>query len=201
MTDRDLLALCRAGSPDAFDRLVETHYDYLLGLCWRITGDRAAAEDSVQEAYLRMIRSIDRLDPRPSLRPWLRRVATNICLDQIAKSKQRAEIAWLDLADGGADGSDAGINESAAVGGANSADLDPVARQVVERSEIAAVAAAMSDLNGQQRAILSLKVVDGLSYEAISDILGMPIGTVKSHLARARAKLRQTLATGGDADA
>jgi len=182
-TDRDLIALCRTGSPGAYERLVETHYGYLLAHCMRITGNRAEAEDAVQEVLLRMVRSINRLDPQPSLRPWLRRVATNVCIDQAGRAERGGRVH-------SGDAELAGLADKAAL---TTADSDPVGRQVVERAEIAAVSEAMEGLGRTQRSVLLLRVVEGMSYDAISAALGLPIGTIKSHLSRARSQLRRAL--------
>lgn len=182
-TDRELIALCRSGAPRAYERLVEAHYGYLLAHCMRITGDPAEAEDAVQEVLLRMVRSINRLDPQPSLRPWLRRVATNVCIDQAGRAERGGRVL-------SGDADLVGIADNAAL---TNVDSDPVGQQVVERAQLAAVSAAMEGLGRTQRSVLLLRVVEGMSYDAISSALGLPIGTIKSHLSRARSQLRQAL--------
>jgi len=188
-TDRELVALCRAGTPGAYERLVEAYYGYLLAHCVRITGNRVEAEDAVQEVLLRMVRAIHRLDPQPSLRPWLRRVATNVCIDQAGRAKQV----------GGLQVGDADLTDLADAAAFATGEQDPVGRQVVERSDLAAVSAAMDTLNRTQRSVLILRVVEGMSYDAIGSALGLPVGTIKSHLSRARSQLRRSLLdTGSD---
>jgi RNA polymerase sigma-70 factor (ECF subfamily) len=153
----------------------------------RITGNRAEAEDAVQEVLLRMVRSIHRLDPQPSLRPWLRRVATNVCIDQAGRAERGGGVQI-------GNGDLTGLADQAALA---TFDSDPVGQQVVERAQIAAVSAAMEGLGRTQRSVLLLRVVEGMSYDAISTVLGLPIGTIKSHLSRARSQLRRALPDSG----
>jgi RNA polymerase sigma-70 factor (ECF subfamily) len=181
-TDREIIALCRSGAAEGYDALVAAHSSYLLSFCWRITGDRTEAEDAVQEVFLRLVRSLPKLDPQPSLRPWLRRVAANVCISE-ARRRSRGPVLGAD------DAAVAAEFEAPGLAGA-----DPVAGQVLERADVAAVGRAINSLSRPQRAVLIMRVVDGLGYESIAAALGLPVGTVKSHLARARAQLRLAIA-------
>ncbi len=180
--DRDIIALCREGKDEGFRQLVETHHEYVLRLCWRMLGDREEAHDAAQEVFLRVIRSLDRLDPRPSLRPWLRRVATNICLNAASRRSRQAAVPLEEEVVEMAVGLD-----SRGGGG------DPVSREAQTRLDLDSVAREMDRLSRQQRMVLVLRVVEDMSYEAIGQLMGLPTGTVKSHLSRARAQLREAL--------
>lgn len=83
------LHLCRHGKEDAFDLLLDRHYEYVLKLCWRMTGHRDEAMDLTQEVFTRLITYLARINPQPSLRPWLRRVAINLCLTALSSSRRR----------------------------------------------------------------------------------------------------------------
>ncbi len=180
--DREIIALCREGKDEGFRRLVEAHHDYVLRLCWRMLGDREEARDATQEVFIRVIKSLARLNPKPSLRPWLRRVATNICINTAGRRTRQATVAFeeedAEMAIALECGREAG---------------DPVSRQTETRLALDSVARQMDRLSRPQRMVLVLKVVEDLSYEAIGELMGLPVGTVKSHLSRARAQLRGAL--------
>lgn len=180
--DREAIALCREGREEGFRQLLEAHHDYVLRLCWRILGDREEARDATQEVFVRVVKSVGKLNPDPSLRPWLRRVATNICLNAAEKRTRHPEVLFAEE------------DAEMAVGlDARRVAGDPVSRQTETRLALDSVAREMDNLSRPQRTVLILKVVEDLSYEAIGELMGLPIGTVKSHLSRARAQLRGAL--------
>jgi len=87
--ERELLAAARGGDEDAFRRLVEAHRDGLSAHCYRMLGSLYDAEDALQETLLRGWRGLPAHQGRSSLRPWLHRIATNVCLDAIARRPKR----------------------------------------------------------------------------------------------------------------
>src|SRR6185369_12885304 len=97
-------AAVRAGDESAFSALAERHRRELLVHCYRMLGSFPDAEDAVQETLLRAWRYRDTLKEGAPLRPWLYRIATNACLDAIARDERRAVLAAKAAADGGNDG-------------------------------------------------------------------------------------------------
>src|SRR5919201_5164056 len=87
--ERELLDAARAGDEDAYRRLVEPHRPELHAHCYRMLGSVQDAEDALQDALLRAWRGLARFEGRSSLRSWLYRIATNSCLDQIARRPKR----------------------------------------------------------------------------------------------------------------
>ncbi len=143
-------------------------------------GSREEALDLTQEVFARMLASLPRLDPQPSLRPWLRRVALNLCLNAL-EFRGRDPLA----------GREAKFDRDRDT--AEQTAPDGVVQTVVARDRLDHVASAVKLLSPMQRAVVVLKAVDGLSNERISLMLELPEGTVKSHLSRARNKLRQAI--------
>ncbi len=140
-----------------------------------LTSDRHLADDLVQSACLKALERWHQWQPGTSLASWLFRIVQNTWIDEFrARARQPVdedEDALLDLP--GDDG-----------------------RAIVERrSELRAVRRAIADLPEDQRAVLMLVTVDGLSYQEAADALGIPMGTVMSRLARARVRLTDTLGT------
>ncbi|MDP2871101.1 MAG: RNA polymerase sigma factor [Bacillota bacterium] len=184
LPDRDLVLLCRDGAENAYRALLDRHYVYVLKLCWRMTGVRDEAMDLTQEVFTRLITSLPRLQPQPSLRPWLRRVALNLCLSALSA---RRRIGQAEVCVNGQDGDgEFGARDR----------VDQVAQAVMARERLSRVAAAMQSLSPVQRAVVILKAVDGLSHGHIARILDLPQGTVKSHLSRARTRLRHATSGG-----
>jgi RNA polymerase sigma-70 factor, ECF subfamily len=177
-----------------------SHYDRVHALCRRILSNDADALDATQDALVAVIRSIARFDGRSSFGTWLYRIATNACLDELRRRRRRPAVGLPSDLDGssflsshrspsiGADG--AGFRPGHAfhpvLGGA---DDDP--------AEIASahvdVDAALRMVAVDHRVALVLREVCDLSYEEIADILDIPIGTVRSRIARGRGALADLL--------
>ncbi|MFF4368239.1 sigma-70 family RNA polymerase sigma factor [Streptomyces sp. NPDC001594] len=166
---------------------LEAYRKELTGYCYRMLGSYAEAEDAVQEALVRAWRNAERFEGRSSVRSWVYRIATHVCLDALAAGKRRA--LPMDLS-GPADG--------ATPPGAPAADqawIDPLPGSdpsaVAEASESVRLAfvAALQHLPPRQRATLILRQVLGFSAREVADLHGSTIASVNSALQRARATL------------
>jgi RNA polymerase sigma-70 factor (ECF subfamily) len=139
-------------------------------------GERRAAEDQTQEAFIRAYQRLDRFDPQRPFGPWIRRVAANLCLNTLER-RQPPGLALDDERD---------------VPLAAPEQDDPAAAR--EETEAAAeVRAAILDLPPRYRAVIELRHFQELSYDEIAAALHLPLSDVKSHLFRARRLLAQTL--------
>ena len=157
----------RGGDKAALDALLRRHYDRLYALCRRMTGDPADAADACQEALMAIVRGLGGFDGRSAFGTWAYRVTTNACLDELRRRRRRPEP---------------GLPEGAAE------PFSPV--DDIEASTIRAdLDVALRSLPGDFRAAVVLRDVCGLSYQEISDILGIPPGTVRSRIARGRGAL------------
>lgn len=168
--DRELTLAARDGDRAAFGVLVRRYQRSIHGIGLRFLRSEADADDLVQETFLRAWNAIDRFDPDRPLLPWLRRIATNWALNRIDSSRRRGEEELTDV-----------VPSSA-----------PSAEDELERTRLnERVRSALQQLPEDQRMILVLRAVDGLSYREIADTLDVPIGTVMSRLARARESMRK----------
>ena len=184
----ELVRRCREGSDAAYAVLVREHRPRLFTLALRLTGDRATAEDVVQEAFLAAFKAIDRFEPKPSLAAWLNTITVRIAKRAAFRERARANTS-LSTIEGGADAHNltaAGLIDSGV-------DGDPVA--AAESAELRAqVAAAIERLPFNYRAAVVLRFVTGLDYAAAAEAMGVPLNTFKSHLLRGTRLLRADLA-------
>ncbi len=175
------VAAAEAAAADAaraarFEQLYRDHADRVYGLCLRMSGDPAAATELAQDAFVRAWQQLDRLAPGTDAGAWLWRLATNVVLN--ARRGERRRLARV-----------------APVGGA-AADLAPLER-ADHRTPLAvrrlALGAAVARLPERARHVYVLHDVEGYAHDEIAALLGVAAGTVRAHLHRARALLREAL--------
>lgn len=178
------MAAAQSGDRRALDTLLRRHAEALHGLCRRITGNDADADDATQEALLAIVRGLGRFDGRSAFTTWAYRVATNACLDELRRRQRRPEPTDDELLDGLRGGAGAGDD-----------------RSIETSSDRIDIDAALSDLSPEFRAAVVLRDLLGLEYAEISDVLGIPAGTVRSRIARGRAALADRLRADGNPEA
>lgn len=162
-----------------FGRMTLDHIDALYGYALTLTRDATAAEDLVQETYLRAVRAAKQFSPNSNLKGWLFVILRNAWLNNLRH--ERHGPASLDL--------EAEENAARWIGDSNN---DPYVLYLrkLEREEIRQ---AINGLPILHREIVVLRDIEGFSYQEIATMLGCPAGTVMSRLGRARKKLRQVL--------
>ena len=162
-----------------FERAVALHKDRVHAYATMMLRDAVEAQDVAQEALVRLWRHRQRVD-EPGARPWLTRTAHNLCVDRLRRRRVRSEVADGDtLVDRQSDG-------------------NPGPQQQAEAGEIGTrIARALATLSEIDRAVIVLREVQGLPYDEIASALGLPLGTLKARLHRAREKLRSSLAHAG----
>jgi RNA polymerase sigma-70 factor (ECF subfamily) len=171
MTDQPL-----ADPTPTWDEVVDQHSARVYRLAYRLTGNRADAEDLTQEVFVRVFRSLDSYTPG-TFEGWLHRITTNLFLDQ---ARRRARIRFDSLGD----------QPDGRLPGRTPAPDHQVLDTVFDSDVEQALMALAPDF----RAAVVLCDVEGLSYEEIADVLGLKLGTVRSRIHRGRAQLRRALA-------
>lgn len=161
------------GDHDAFAEIVRRHQSAVYNVARRLLGDRHEAEDAAQEAFLRAYRFLDRYDPHRPLRPWLQRIAVNVCLNR-PKSGQTERFLDEGLPP---------FTEPAP---------GPEAQTVI-RERNARLRAELLRLPPRYRVVIELRHFQELSYEEIARELNRPLSDVKSDLFRARRLLAERL--------
>lgn len=176
--DSHLVSESKRGSLAAFNLIVERYQSQVYNLTARILGNRTSAEDVTQEAFISAHRAIGGFRGG-SLRAWLLRIATNRCYDYLRSSRRRPEDS---------------LDEAMLNPGFAAPSPDPSPDRVALGNELlGAIQQAILSLPVDQRTVLTLIDVQGLSYEEASEAISVSMGTVKSRLSRARAGVRDRL--------
>jgi len=182
LSDDELVTAARGGDRNALDQLLRRHYDRIYAVCRRVTGGTRDADDACQEALIKITRSVARFDGRSAFGTWAYRIATNASLDELRKRKRRPMLHSVRPGDD--HGDDDGPREI----------VDPMAAKRVDAiADRLAIDDALGDLGEDFKAAVVLRDVADLDYDEIADILEIPLGTVKSRIARGRSALADKL--------
>ena len=178
-----LIQRCLAGDETANAELVFEHHRLVLGLAAHLLGDREEALDLSQEVFLRVFRTLHRFRGQSSLRTWIFRIVVNQVRNRQRWWRRRSRSSMVSL--------DEHIREHGDI--VLGADASTPDRELARKELSARLKAALQHLPFDQRTALVLREVEGLRYEEIAFSLGLPVGTVKSRLTRARQALREEL--------
>lgn len=184
--DLALLDAWRHGDASAMGSLLRGYQSRVYAVCFRMLRSTDEAADLTQEALVRVLEGLHTYDGRSQLSTWIIRVAMNCCLSHLRKQKLRRHASLDDFGQRSGSWASMGANLE------SDSDSEPGGAQGVERHERRiAVVRALARLDPETRAILVLRDTQGLEYQQIGEVLGVPVGTVKSRLFRARAALRE----------
>lgn len=194
--DVALLLKAQQGDRGAYGQIILLYQDRLYNAVLRMVGDREEARELTQEAFTRGLSKLDSFRGDASPYTWLFRIAVNLAISQLRKV-QRVRVFSLDRPS--ANGQGGGGRD--ATQAANLVDrvardrseLPPQRAERRERDE--AVLAALGRLDAEYRAVLVMRDIEGFDYQQMADVLGLPLGTLKSRLFRARLALRDELRT------
>jgi len=187
--DLKLVEAIRSGNTQAWPALISRHQDRLFSTCLRMVHNRETAADLTQDAFVKIIQHIASFDGRAKLSTWMIKITMNVCLSKLRSEKVR-KAASLEALQDGARGTqtDPGRGMDFEQGREQGTSSSVEAHEDQER-----VLAALRLLDPDQRAVLILCDCRGQSYEQISEVLGVAVGTVKSRLFRARTALRDAV--------
>lgn len=166
-----------------FERQSLAHMEAAYNLAYWLVRDRDDAQDIVQDAYLRAFRAYDRMTGE-DMKPWLLTIVRNVAYRWLSVRKRSANVISFEGAVSGRDGDDERLLEVASE--------DPSAEDVLmSRADQGLVHGALAQLPPAFREVIVLRELEGLTYQEIASVTGVPIGTVMSRLARARDQLRE----------
>jgi RNA polymerase sigma-70 factor (ECF subfamily) len=171
--DRILIGRCLKGDEGAFEELLDKYRTSVFSICMRMVRNRSSAEDIAQEVFVKIFSALDRYDPTYPFSSWLYRITSNLCIDYLRKEKERT----LSLDQPVGEDDDMLIQVSARTAGPD--------REVESREMMTMLEEAIARLPEHYRIIVVLRHQEELSYEEISETLGIPLGTVKARIHRA----------------
>jgi RNA polymerase sigma-70 factor (ECF subfamily) len=176
--DDDLVARCRAGSEAAFADLVDSYKTLVFGVISQVVADHSQVEDLAQDVFLKIHRGLPSFRGEAKLSTWIYRIILNVCTDAAPRQRPSASLDERD-----AEGK---LRYDPAV-------RDTAFGAIELRDELEH---AIAELPVEQRFLISAHYFGGLQYQELADTLGVPIGTVKTQLHRAKARLRVLLEQG-----
>jgi RNA polymerase sigma-70 factor (ECF subfamily) len=180
MDEQALIEAARRGDLPAFNQLILTYQGMAYNLAYRILGEGESAADATQDAFVKAFRNLGQYRGG-SFKAWLLRIVTNVCYDQLRSLQRRPASSLEDVA---ADNEHTG----------QLIDAAELPSDYTLRKELGAVIQrGIELLPAEQRTVLVLSDIEGLSYEEIATVMNTSLGTVKSRLSRARAKVRDFL--------
>jgi RNA polymerase sigma-70 factor (ECF subfamily) len=180
--DAEVVRQCRLGNEQAYRQLIERYQPRIYSLAVRMVGQAQDAEDVTQETFVRMFRAIDRYDPARPFAAWLFTIASRLCIDHIRRRRSRP-ISLVQRETGSQDEHLIEVEDTG---------LKP--DEIVSRAEEEQRAHTLVDsLPPHYRIVVMLRHQQDLSYEEISQVLHLPLGTVKARIHRARALLKERL--------
>jgi len=174
-SDSELVARCLDGSDEAFAELVDRYKNLVFGVISQVVFDQTRVEDLAQEVFLKIHRGLPSYRAEARLSTWIFRIVRNVCSD--ASRRERLNASLDEREDDGR------LRHEPAA-------LDPAFRGFELREELEK---AIATLPAEQRLLISAHYFGGQGYHELADILEIPIGTVKTQLHRAKARLRVTL--------
>lgn len=191
--DAELVKEVMAGKTDAYAELVHKYQDRVFNACWRICGHLEDARDITQDAFVKAFENMASFRQQSNFYTWIFRVAVNLALSHRRKSQRRRTLT-LD-----ASPDVQGTQASGLARLADEGSRDP-AETAGDAEMLSAASMALHALEEDQRVVVVLRDIEGLDYEEIGEILGIPKGTVKSRLHRGRMTLRAAIAPGNSRD-
>ena len=182
--DNQIIGEVRAGNSRRYGQLIDRHKDKAVTLALRLTGSREEAEELVQDAFLRAFRSLDRFRGDAKFSTWFYRILYNLCMTRVTRRKGKPEVRTL-----------GGDNEQR-LNTLKVDEEDLTIHERLEQEELQEIIAQEIDrLPGNYKSAVTLFYVQEMSYEEISVVQDLPLGTVKTNLFRGRNLLRERVTT------
>ncbi len=184
--DAALVRAIQAGDIAAFDQLVLKHKDKLFNLIYWFLGDYQEANDCAQETFIKVFKSLKKFRFESAFSTWLYRIAMNTCKNRLKSSAYRWKKKTVPLEN--PEGSNGGSFSSAIRN-----DSTSPAIELEKKERLKLIQKSIDSLPEDQKRVVVLRDIQGLSYDEIADISGLNLGTVKSRIARGRLDLRNKL--------
>jgi len=192
-TEAESLRRAQKGDRAAYGQIVLAYQDRLYNAVLRLVGDREEARELTQEAFTRGLVNLDSFRGDASPYTWLFRIAVNLAISRLRKVQRHRvfSLSWSGRDGNGHHGND--DQASSLVDRLSDASSPSPPQDLEKREEAEQVLAALGRLDAEYRAVLVMRDIEGFDYQQMADVLGLPLGTLKSRLFRARLALRDQL--------
>lgn len=181
--ETELIKKCQNGDIDSFDLLVSMYSERAFAVAFSVMGNRHDAGDMTQEAFIKVFKNINKFNFQSAFNTWLHRIVKNVCIDELRKRKKGTIVSL-----------DASINSDDGEYVMQIPDGSPSIQEILEREEMQEfIWKALDELKENHRLVLVLADIKGYDYTEVADIIGVPVGTVKSRISRARLKLAEII--------
>lgn len=183
--DKILVARCREGDRSAFRAIVSKYERRVYGIVIGMIRDREESWDLTQDIFVKVYRHLDSFEGNSSLYTWIYRIAVNLCIDHL----RRKRIVKVEYDDTRAQGEPSDVVFPLM----SQTDSEAPPKRLLREELMAKVNTALEQLSPKHKQMIILREVEGLSYQEISDVLGISIGTVMSRLFHARKNMQKVL--------
>jgi RNA polymerase sigma-70 factor, ECF subfamily len=188
MDEPALILAAKEGDLASFNCLVLTYQDLVYNQAYRMMGEPEPASDAAQDAFIAAYRSLKTFRGG-SFKAWLLRIVTNLCYDELRRRKRRPTTPLEPMDDAGEE-----VESPAWL-----TDPGELPEDTLDRNELGnAIQSCLNNLPDDFRTVVVLVDLQGMDYTEASDVIGKPLGTIKSRLARARLRLRDCLQAFGE---
>ena len=186
LTDQEIVVLARQGREAAYRELIGRYQSPVFSLIYRLVRDREKSEDLAQETFIKVLNALDRYDPSYKFSSWIFKIAHNTSLDHLRKKEPQT------LSLEGSPHAETASEQESSVIQALSTEETPE-DYAASRELGATLEVAIGKLRPEYRTAIVLCHVEGRPYEEIAETMGVPLGTVKTYIHRARNELKKTL--------
>lgn len=186
LTDQEIVVLARQGREAAYRELIGRYQRPVFSLIYRLVRDREKSEDLAQETFIKVLNALDRYDPSYKFSSWIFKIAHNTSLDHLRKKEPQT------LSLEGSPHAETASEQESSVIQALSTEETPE-DYAASRELGATLDVAIGKLRPEYRTAIILCHVEGRPYEEIAETMGVPLGTVKTYIHRARNELKKTL--------
>ena len=184
--DALLVRAFQGGDRTAFDKLVTKHKDRIFNVCYWFLGDYQEADDTAQDTFIKVYRSLGKFRLESAFSTWAFRIAVNACKNKLKSAAFKKKKRTISLDNPGGH-PDSGVTDVFPDRAASPSD------QLEQKERIGQIRECINALAPEHREVITLRDLEGLSYGEISEVAGISLGTVKSRLARARTDLKNRL--------
>jgi RNA polymerase sigma-70 factor (ECF subfamily) len=178
--DAELIDRCIAGDQQAWETFIRRYHSRVFNVAYHMTQDRERASDLAQEAFIQILKSLDRFRGEASLSTWIHGLTMRVCLHHMRRERRRQFESWEEMAP-----------HRPEPEGGEGRPLEALSRKEVQQH----VHEAVTQLPLKFRAVMVLHALEGMTYEETAAALKLPVNTVKTRVHRAKARLKKLLAS------